>query len=595
MEAHMTRRRSLGWIAAGVALAATAMLVASAAAGTARTSHNLGARSQARPFAEAWAQIPRTTAGRRASSTLVFGEEQDINGFNTSLSCCNQLAGGFLGANEVLRGAFAQNNKGQWVKDIASQATANSKGITYTIKPNASWYWGGKKLPVTWKDFQYTLQQLDSTKNDVASRSGYANLDPALTKHNGLKQVTLFWRTKGCSQDFPCGTYANWKSLFSGLFPSAALQGQDFNKIWFDCICGSDGKPVANGPFYLESYTKGQGTVLKRNPFWWGRNPGGGVKTLVLKIIQDTNTEVQAMRGGEVDAISPTFGLNLLPLKSTPGLVFQQLPGYYLEHVEFNEGKGASNPLLRAPWMREAIALAIDRSSLIRTVYGALAGNTQPLNSLVYYSTQASYKASFEKWNFNQAKSIALLKAHCSGGPNAASQSNNAVWTCSGLPARFRWSWTASNQTRTTSEQIIASELKQVGIDLTAYPRPADVIFGPNGIPGGDFDIAEFAEVTTGDPSDLYELWRCGGASNYQHYCSVKASKMMELGQKVIDPRKAQTYWNQANGFFASNVAAFPLYQRPVPLIYKKGIAGMVNNPGTSGPFWNVEDWRWTS
>jgi ABC-type transport system substrate-binding protein len=585
----MTRRRSRRWASAGVTLAvATAALVASAGATPTRTAMH------AKPFAAAWAEIPRTTAARTASNTLVFGEEQDINGFNTFLSCCNQLAGGFLGADEVIRGAFNQDNHGNWVKDLVTKAVADSRGVTYWIKPNASWYWGGRKLPVTWKDFQYTLEQVDDPNNDLAGRNGYANLDPTRTKHVGQKQVTFFWRTKSCSADFPCGTYANWKGIFSGIFPAAALQGQDFDHLWFDCICGSDGKPVADGPFYLDSYTKGQGTVLKRNPFWWGRNKGT-IKTLVLKIIADTNTEVQAMRGGEVDAISPTFGLNLLPLKGAPGLVFEQLPGYYLEHLEFNEGKGSSNPLLRAPWMREAIALAIDRPALIKAVYGDLAGNTKPQSSLVYYSTQPNYKGHFDKWNFNPAKALALLKAHCSGGPSAPSASNNAIWTCAGYPARFRWSWTSSNQTRTTSQQIMAAWLKQVGIDITAYPRPANVIFGPNGIPGGDFDIAEFAEVTTGDPSDYYDFWRCGGPGNYQSYCSRKASKMMELGNTVIDPSKAAAYWNSADTYFASNVAAFPLYQRPVPLIYKKGIAGMINNPGTTGPFWNVEDWRWTS
>jgi hypothetical protein len=45
----------------------------------------------------------------------------------------------------------------------------------------------------------------------------------------------------------------------------------------------------------------------------------------------------------------------------------------------------------------------------------------------------------------------------------------------------------------------------------------------------------------------------------------------------------------------SASVPAFPLYQRPVPLIYKSGILGMKNNPGSSGPFWNIEDWRWES
>src|SRR5581483_223689 len=132
-------------------------------------------------------------------------------------------------------------------------------------------------------------------------------------------------------------------------------------------------------------------------PFWYGKKPG--LAEVDFKIITDTNTEVQAMRGGEVDAITPTFGSNLLPLKGQSGLVFNQIPGYYLEHLEYRLGKGSSNVLLRAPWMRQAISMGIDRQGIIKTVYGDLAGNTKPLNSLIYYSTQAAYKNDFGKFN----------------------------------------------------------------------------------------------------------------------------------------------------------------------------------------------------
>jgi peptide/nickel transport system substrate-binding protein len=578
------------WLFAGV-VAALLTLVASASATHAKVAHNMGAQSAAKPFAAAWAQVPKTTAGRKAKDTLVFGEEQDINGFNTVLTCCNQLAAGFLGVNEALRGAFVQNNKGIWVKDIVTSASANSKSVTYNIKPNAVWYWGGKKVPVTYKDFVYTLQKIDDPATDAAGRTGYSNINTKNWKHKGQKQVTFFWKTSGCTADFPCGAYANWQSLFSGLYPSAALGGQDFNKIWTDCICGSDGKPVSDGPFYLDSYTKGQGTVLKKNPLWWGRKVG--LNTLVFKIITDTNTEEQAMRGGEVDAISPSFGTYLLPLKGAPGIVFNQIPGYYMEHLEFNEGKGSSNPLLRAPFMREAIALGIDRAGIIKTVYGELAGNTAPLNSIVYYSTQGAYKGQFSKWNYDPKKAIAILKAHCSGGPS--SPGGGGTWTCSGFPAKFRWTWTLGNATRANTEAIVKAEMKQIGIDIVEAPLAANVVFGPTGIPGGNFDIAEFAEITGGDPGDWYDVWRCGGASNYTGYCSKKASALMSAGNAELNPAKRTADFQAADKLMSAGVPVFPFYQRPTPLIYKSGIKGMINNPGTTGPFWNIQDWKWTS
>ena len=42
--------------------------------------------------------------------------------------------------------------------------------------------------------------------------------------------------------------------------------------------------------------------------------------------------------------------------------------------------------------------------------------------------------------------------------------------------------------------------MKQIGIDIVEAPLAANVVFGPTGIPGGNFDIAEFAEITARRP-----------------------------------------------------------------------------------------------
>jgi len=599
------------WLLAGAA-AAVLLLAASATATSSGSSRVLGGTPAAAPFAQAWAKVPTTTAGRKAANIVVFGAEQDINGFNNDLNCCNQLWAGFMGHVEALHGAFNVNQKGQFFKDLVSSASASKTGVTYTIKPNANWYWGGKKIPVTYKDFVYTLQQTDNPNNDFASRTGFSNLDPTKFTHKGDKQVTFFWKTKNCTTDFPCGPFSLWQALFSPVYPSQALVGSayncntncpvDFNKIWANCICGSDGQPVSDGPYYLSNYTKGQGSTLKANPFWAGAKPKIG--EVDFKLITDTNTEEEAMRGGEVDAILPTFGLYLAPLKSTPGLTYDQIPASYYEHLEFREGsapagpsvsKGSSNKLLRAPWMREAIALGIDRQSIINTIYGDLGKGVTPLENMMYFQTQAQYKPDFTRWNYNPAGALKILAKHCTGGPSSPSQSNSSTWTCAGLPATFNWTWTSSNSVRTTTEAIVTAELKSIGIQLVAKPLAANVIFGANGVPSGDFDIAEFAQIPTGvaDPSVWYESYRCQGNGNYTGFCSHKVDSLMKAGNGELNPAKRDADFQAADKILSTVVPMLPMYQRPLALIHKSGLLGMVNNPDGPGVFWSIENWHW--
>jgi peptide/nickel transport system substrate-binding protein len=340
----------------------------------------------------------------------------------------------------------------------------------------------------------------------------------------------------------------------------------------------------------MSNYTKGQGITLRANPFWYGKKPG--LREVDFKIITDTNTEVQAMRGGEVDAINPTFGVNLAPLKSTPGITFNQVPGLYQEHIDIQFGK-QGQPLLKAPWMRQAIMLGIDRQAIINTVYGQLAGNTTPLNSLVFYPVDSRYRADFAKWNFNPAKALTLLKKHCTGGPASVDQGNNDYWTCSGYPAKFRFTWTASNATRTTQEAIVKAELKSIGIAITDYSLPANVVFGPTGVPSGNYDLADFAWVTLPDPAGFVPTWECAGLSNYLNYCNRAATKLMEASNSELDPKKRAADFQRADALMANDVPSIPLYARPNPLIWKNGVLGMKNNPSQIGFSWNIEDWKW--
>jgi len=48
-----------------------------------------------------------------------------------------------------------------------------------------------------------------------------------------------------------------------------------------------------------------------------------------------------------------------------------------------------------------------------------------------------------------------------------------------------------------------------------------------------------------------------------------------------------------ADKLMAALLPVLPLYQRPIPLIYRSDILGMVANPGYFGPVWNIEDWKW--
>src|SRR5438034_807521 len=136
------------WLLAGAAVAMLLVAV-SATATTTKVSKGTSASLSAAPFAQAWANVPRTTAGRKAKSVLVFGMEQDITGFNLAQADQTAYWAAVTGETGVIRGNYIVDQKGNYHLDMASSVKATRTKLTIHIRKDANWWWGGRKLPVT--------------------------------------------------------------------------------------------------------------------------------------------------------------------------------------------------------------------------------------------------------------------------------------------------------------------------------------------------------------------------------------------------------------------------------------------------------------
>jgi peptide/nickel transport system substrate-binding protein len=579
------------WLLVGAVIAVLG--VATSATATSKTAaSSKSAKLAAAPFAQAWANVPRTPAARRAKSSAVVAMEQDLSGtWNTAEADSNLAWANWAGINPVLRAPYVVTNKLTYVPDLATKVVINKKSITYTIRNNAFWNWGGKKLPVTYKDFVYTWKAITNPKNNPASRQGLNQV--ARFTHKGLKQVTFYWKTKGCTADAPCGPFADYRDLFSFIYPSAALakMSDSWNTMWANCICGSDGKPVSDGPYLLTNYTKGQGLTLKTNPMWYGHKPS--LKEINFKVITDTNSEVQAIRGGEVDIAYPQPSTALTSLRSDSSINYKVAPGLYLEHIELEFGPKASNPLLRSPWMRQALMLGMDRQGLVNAIFKGVADGLKPLDNITLFQSDNRYKADFGKWNFNPQKALDILKKHCTGGPSSVTPGNTNYFTCAGFPAKFKYTTTAGNSRRETSEAIFKAGLASIGIQLVDDFQPASVMFGDTVLTAGNFDMIEFAYGGTIDPGGFGPIWGCKGSQNYIAYCNRKATNFFDDAKTQLDAKKRNADFINADKLMSNDVPAIPLYALPDVLTYNKGLHNITDNAG-SGFTWDIEQWKWS-
>jgi ABC-type transport system substrate-binding protein len=543
-------RRKL-WLFAGVVLAALAL----AATGSARVSGP-------------------DSANAKSAGTLVFGAEQG-GGPDWCLNLildvdCNAFWN-VVFQTPVIRGAYLFTPSFKFKPDLITKAVLKTKPmrVTYFIRKNAKWSDGTQ---VTAKDWRFTWQTAINPKyKDHIDPLGWEDIRSI--KGNGKVATVTFKRN-----------YAPWKTLFSYVLPAHALAGSDMLTVWNDCICNpkKGNAPIGNGPFLLSKFDRGSGVTLTRNPRgWYGKR--AKLDSIVFRFITNTNSEIQAIRSGEVDAIYPQPQLALADLKSQAGLRVVSHVGLQFEHIEIQQG-AKGNPLAKQTWMRRALMQAVNRQSAARALYGTLNPSVGPLQSLVRLKGEAGYKNDFGNYNYSISKVDAAMKAHnCSKG-------SDGIYRCSGTKVSFDFASTSGNALRTLAFTIFQDQAAKAGIEFRNGFVPAGTLFGSK-LPNHDFDLAMFTYLVTVDPHYNVAIYSCGNASNYTEYCNRNVTRWLSASDKELNPAKRLALITRAGKQIASDVAAIPLYQRPTYLVYKTSVKGMVDNASSQGPSFNAENW----
>ena len=224
--------------------------------------------------------------------------------------------------------------------------------------------------------------------------------------------------------------------------------------------------PIADGPFLLTKFDRGSGITLEKNTRGWYGKPAK-LSSIVFRFITNTNSEIQAIRGGEVDAIYPQPQLALADLKGQAGLKIQTHLSLSWEHIEIQQGS-KGNPLAKQKWLRQALITGLNRQAAAKALYGTLNPKVGVLNSLVRLTNEPTYNAkNFNKWNYNATKVANMMRAHnCTKG-------SDGIYTCNGTKVSFLLESTVGNALRELAFTIFQDQAARAGhpAEERVHPR----------------------------------------------------------------------------------------------------------------------------
>ncbi len=126
-------------------------------------------------------------------------------------------------------------------------------------------------------------------------------------------------------------------------------------------------KPVGTGPFKFVEYVKSDHITVERNPGYWGDK--AKLNKIIFRFFPDDITRVLALRAGEVQLIYDAPREATSELSGTAGLKIVTSPVGAYEALYINARGQAPYTIGSDPLVREAVALAIDKTSIVRDVW----------------------------------------------------------------------------------------------------------------------------------------------------------------------------------------------------------------------------------
>jgi peptide/nickel transport system substrate-binding protein len=448
--------------------------------------------------------------------------------------------------------------------------------VKYNIHPDAAWADG---TPVTADDFAFTYETIMNDQLDITTREGYNQM----TGYEVVDDKT-FLAIFG-------DLYAPWQTLFAPVLPAHELEAQPFNTVWDELIT------LGSGPFTMVEWVQDERILLERNENYWASEelasgvPLGDVQTINIVFLEDSQTQVQALRGQEIDMFYPQPQVSLVEeVDGIEGVEWEASLGPVWEHVDFNH----DDPLLAQKFIRQAIAQGIDRDSIVEAIVRPIAADAQPLGNTVWMNGTTFYEDHFTQYPYDPVAAEAYLT------DNGCTMGSDGIYECDGQRLSFNWATTAGNEGRELTFALAQANLAEIGIEVNAAFGPASEVFADEFIYGDStvWQIFNFAWVGSPEPAGGNTIYYCEGGApsgfgdiNVTRYCNDEMEQLVRATDTVVDPAERAALYNQADAIYLEDVASVPLYQKPTFFAWNSAVSGPQDNATQVGPFWNIGSW----
>lgn len=312
---------------------------------------------------------------------------------------------------------------------------------------------------------------------------------------------------------------------------------------------------VTSGPFRPVEWKKGQFMRLEANPNWWGGRPR--VDEIDWRVFNNSDAEVEALKSGEIDFVDAVPPNLFNSLKGLSTVRTHAATTTEWDDIAINSGggdpQGDPNPALKDPNFRRALAMAIDKQTLVSRVllgYGSVGTTIVPPLLAKYHLEIPASK---------------LIPFDIAGANRLLDQSGYADTdgdTIRNLPGggkdiTLRYDLVSSIDQTAPTAQFVQNWFKQIGVGTVVKS------YGDNKLTdieqSGQYDLAQWDFFSDPDPDFILSVATCdqrprldasgvnqGGLWSDTYYCDpgydqlYKEQQTAPLAQRVQIVRQMQ-------------------------------------------------------
>lgn len=402
------------------------------------------------------------------------------------------------------------NEAGEKVPALATEWGYGDDGLTAWIEIRDDFEWTDG-TPLTAEDVVFTVNAVKEEQLGVVAGM-VGSMESAKAVSDTRVEFTL---------SRPDGALLNSIGFWMPIVP-AHVFGKAPNVAEF----ANDSDWVSAGPFVLTEVEAGQRYVMEAvDNYPLAENGAANVDRVIYRVYPDVNTQVLALRSGELDMIA-----NALPqsmsgeLDGADGIELHSVPSLGWAHMQYNMRR---KPLDRVE-VRQALAHAVDYEAIRQVVLG---GNAVSANSSVLTpSFEQWVDPSAEEYEYDPDLSRSLLE-------DAGFTDDNGDGMYDGLS--FEMIYDSGDPNIAGWAEIVRDQSAEAGIEIKLAGLERNTYLSRT--EERDFDVYAGSWAIIDEPqSNFFLLFAPDGFINYAGVNDPEINRLMDESSSALTVEEAR-------------------------------------------------------